>query len=142
ITDHKQYDPATGNVTSQTDGAGAQTLYQYDARGNLARASRYVPNDATHPCCTMLANWNYTYDTNFPDKVTAITPMTAEGNPMPNYAAWTYEYNGPTETAPSALKNVRRYNTTRTNTETIASYVHDAKGHTLSVIDRVGHTTS
>jgi len=142
VTDHAQYDVATGNVTSTTDGSGAQTSYQYDGRGNVTRVSRSVPNDAFHPCCTMPANWNYAYDTSFPDQVSSITPTTAEGNPLTSYAAWTYEYYGPAEPAPGALKIVRRYNSSRTATENMASYTYDAKGHMLTAADNLGRASS
>lgn len=142
ITDHADYD-ASGNVTSALDGTNFwRTWYQYNTRGNVAVVTRYVPSDAAHMCCTMLGNWNYTYDSDYPDQVSAITPTTQEGNAMTTFPAWVYEYNSTSETAPGAIKRVKRYNTSRTATETMATYTYDAKGHILTATDNLGRTSS
>jgi len=137
ITDHAQYD-ATGNVTSATDGGGAQTLYQYDSRGNVSKVSRHVPTIFPAPCCDVVDDWNYTYDPNFPDQVATITPADPTGAPLTNFASWAYDYNLPSENAPGAIKRVKRYNMSRTATETMATYTYDAKGHVIFGTDNLG----
>jgi RHS repeat-associated protein len=123
ITDHAQYD-ASGNVLSSTDGAGKTTTYQYDARGNVSTMTRGG------------VTWSYTYDSNYPDQVSAITPG------QTNFAAWKFDYNLPSETAPGALKRRSRYNVGRTYTQPLAEYVYDAHGRVTSVTDELGHVSA
>lgn len=123
ITDHAQYDVATGSPTSTTDGAGVQTSYQYNSRGNVAVLTRSG------------VSWFYAYDANYTDLVSTITPKDSSGNILTNFASWLYEYNAPGDTAPGALKRVKRYNITRTATQTMAEYVYDAKGHVNSATE-------
>ena len=122
ITDHATYD-GNGNVLYATDGAGTTTGYQYDARQNLSALTRGG------------MTWSYTYDANYPDQVSTVTPKDGNGNVVTNFPSWAYDYNLPGETAPGALKRVKRYNTTRTFTETLAEYAYDAKGHIMSATD-------
>ena len=126
ITDHAQYD-INGNPTALTTVGYAVTYYQYDSRGNISVKTRYENSGRI--------DWFYTYDPTYPDKVSTITPKDSNGNVATNYASWIFDYNAPTEAAPGALKRVRRYNTTRTATQTLAEYAYDAKGHVTSITD-------
>lgn len=142
ITDHAQYD-GNGNTTSTFDGTNLwQIGYQYNSRGNVTLETKFLSDDATRACCPVPGNWIYTYDTNYPDQIASVTPMTPDGHPLTNYSAWLYEYNQPTEAAPGALKRVKRYNSSRTTTETMMTYAYDAKGHVLSETDNLGHVST
>jgi len=125
ITDYASYDPVTGNVLSSTDGAGVTTTYQYDGRGNISIVGKGG------------VSFYYTYDANYPDQVSTITPKDFSGNMLTNYASWSFDYNSPTEATPGALKRVKRYNSSRTATQTMAEYVYDAKGHVTSATDEL-----
>jgi len=120
ITDHAQYDAASGNVTSSTDGAGVTTTYQYDGRGNVSVMNRGG------------VSWFYTYDPAYPDQVSTITPKDPYGNVLTNFASWVYEYCGPGDPAPGALKRAKRYDRPHTTTQTMAEYTYDGKGHVLT----------
>ena len=124
ITDHAQYD-ARGNPILLSDGSGG-AIFQYDGRDNITVMTTY-PGEQV--------NWYYTYDSNYPDQVSTITPKDSQGNIKTNFASWLVEYNLPTETAPGALKALKRYDTARSTTQPIAQFVYDAKGHITSATD-------
>jgi RHS repeat-associated protein len=130
VTDHAQYDVTTGNLTSTIDGAGVQTSYQYDSRGNIAVVTKSG------------VSWFYTYDANYPDSVAMITPKDSAGNILTNFASWAYEHYAPGDPAPGALKRVKRYNTSRTATQTMAEHAYDAKGHLISATDEFYRVTT
>lgn len=117
VTDHAQYDAAGNQIWS--DGIS----YQYDARGNVTVVTRSP------------VNWFLTYDANYPDQLSTITPKNSSGTILNNFASWIFEYNAPNEAAPGALKRVKRWNADRTTAQTMTEYTYDAKGHVISSTD-------
>src|SRR5207253_2729490 len=70
-----------------------------------------------------------------PDQLSTITPKNSSGTILNNFASWILEYNSPGETAPGALKRVKRWNTGHSTTQTMAEHVYEAKGHIVSSTD-------
>jgi RHS repeat-associated protein len=120
------FDPVTGLVISETMQAGNTVSYTYSARGNVATAT---PGVSGGPI------WTYTYDSNYPDSISAITSSQPS-----QWAGWKYlYYNGVNGGPPGALMQVNRVGTDGVTITTVATFSYDAKGHATSHIDSLGN---
>lgn len=103
------------------------TSYSYDARGNVAGIAFGGYSGAS---------WSYTYDTNYPDFVSKITPSQPT-----QWPGWKFRYNSPSETPPGALAEVDRINNDGVTSTAVATYIYDAKGHLAIATDANGVIT-
>jgi RHS repeat-associated protein len=123
VNNYSNYD-VLGQLTSETTPFGTRS-YNYNSRGNVASMT-----DAA-------ATWTYTYDANFPDKVTSII-----SNLPGIWSGWVYEYNPPGTTAAGALAKVFRIRSDGPAKDLFATYVYDAHGHVTSFTDVNGLVTT
>lgn len=118
---HTLYTPE-GWVQQQTDEAGVKSYYTYDSAGNLTSVTKDYQG-------TTAVRYDYTYDPNFPGKVTSITPKNpSTGAVNPDWQAWQYDYYQSGSTAPGALHHVYRVDSDGVTLETLATYEYDALG--------------
>src|SRR5262249_23623105 len=130
---HTDYN-SDGTIQVSTDGAGVRTAFIYNPNGTPAQITR----DYQGPWAV---RFDYTYDPNFPEKVTSITPKNpSTGQVNPDWQAWQYEYYQVGDPSPGALKFVKRVKSDAT-VETIATYVYDARGRVTSQTSATGGVT-
>jgi RHS repeat-associated protein len=116
--------------TSYTDGLGKITRHEYDARGNVTRATDALSHnyDFTYDADDNLLTrtnplgqtWTYTYDAR--GNVTAMTPPTGPGTQL------TYHANGTIETIRDPNGNT-------------TAFSYDAKGNLIRTTDPLGGET-
>jgi RHS repeat-associated protein len=117
-----------------TDSVGVQTLHSYNAQGNPLS----VTNDYGGPTAV---RFDYTYDADFPEKVTAVLPKNpANGQPDVAWQGWQYEYWPPGSTAPGALRHVRRL-TDGLVPSLVASYEYNTRGQVTRQTSATGGMT-
>jgi RHS repeat-associated protein len=127
---------ADGAIQQFIDAVGVKTYYTYTANGSPLTVTRdYQGSNAVR--------LDYTYDTNFPAKVTSITPKNPSTNVVdPTWQAWQYDYYQPADPAPGALHHVYRVESNGTTLDTLATYAYDAHGRITSATSATGGVTS
>jgi RHS repeat-associated protein len=126
---------ADGSVQLSTDEVGVKTFYTYTGQGRVASVTKDYQG-------TSAVRFDYTYDTNFPEKVTSVLPKDpSTGAYDGNWQGWVYDYYAPGSTAPGALHHVYRVRTDGVTLDTMTTYAYDAKGRVLSTTDAVGSVT-
>ncbi|HEY3052050.1 MAG TPA: RHS repeat-associated core domain-containing protein, partial [Thermoanaerobaculia bacterium] len=124
-----------GTVQLATDEAGVKTYYTYAGQGRVASVTKDYQGGLT-------VRFDYTYDTNFPEKVISIIPKNpTTGTYDPKWQGWQYDYYAPGSVAPGALYHVYRLRDDGVTTETMATYTYNAKGKVTSVTDAAGSVT-
>ena len=127
---------ADGSVATSTDEMGVRTDYTYAGQGRIASVTK-----AAH-IWWMAVRYDYTYDTNFPEKVTSILPKIGHtGANNPDWQGWKYDYYAPGSAAPGSLHHVYRVKNDGVTTETMATYVYDTKGRVTQVTETAGGLT-
>jgi RHS repeat-associated protein len=131
-TIHTDYS-ADGAVQMQVDEVGVKTYYTYDAQGNvLSDTEDYQGPNAVR--------YDYTYDPNFPGRVTAITPRNpTTGQVDPNWQAWRFDYYQAGDPAPGAPHHVYRVQKNGTTLDVVKTYAFDSHGRPTSVTDAEGN---
>ena len=133
-TQHVVYN-ADRSVAQVTDEVGVITSYTYGPNARISSVTKDVGGPQT-------VRWDYTYDPNFPSKVTSIIPrVPSTGAYDPNWQGWKYDYYQAGTTAPGALFHVCRLQNDGVTAETIVTYVYNSRGQVMSVTDAVGATT-
>jgi len=116
---------------------GVITAYAYLPTGGYVRS---VTRDYRGPN-TGVVRFDYTYDTNFPMRVTAITPKNpSSGAVDPTWQAWKYDYYQAGSNAPSALYHVYRVEDNLT-LDTVATYAYDTHGRVTKYTSATGAIT-
>jgi RHS repeat-associated protein len=125
---------ANGLPLLVTDPVGVQTSYTYNAQGSPLTVTR----DYGGPTAV---RFDYTYDANFPEKVTAVLPKNpANGQPDVAWQGWQYEYWPPGSSAPGALRHA--YRVRRTGVlEAMSTYEYNSKGQITKFIGATGAVT-
>jgi RHS repeat-associated protein len=127
---------ADGSPDLITDEVSVKTKYTYNANGTVATITRNYQG-------TGAVRYDYSYDTNFPEKVTVIVPKNpSTGVRDPNWQEWRYDYNPPNSTAAGALWHVYRVRDDGTTIDTMATYTYNAAGQVLSATDASGAVTN
>ncbi len=126
---------ADGSVQQVIDEVGGRTFYApYNPNGTPTSITR----DHQGP---QAIRFDYTYDPNFLEKVTSITPRNpSTGLVDPDWQAWQYEYWQAGSPAPGALRFVKRVKSDAT-LETIASYTYNSRGQISSQTSGTGGVT-
>lgn len=125
-----------GSPDLVTDEVSIKTKYTYNANGTVATITRNYQG-------TGAVRYDYSYDANFPEKVTMIVPKNpSTGVRDPNWQEWRYDYNPPNTTAAGALWHVDRVESDGTTIDTIATYSYNPAGQVLSVTDASGAITN
>ena len=125
---------ADGSIQSVTDEVGIRTNYTYDSQGHVLTVARDVTHNGPRT--------DYTYDTNFPDKVATVTVKNPSTNQVdPNWQSWRYDYYQTTDAAPGALHHVYRVENDGTTLDTVATYTYDSHGRITQQITATGATT-
>jgi RHS repeat-associated protein len=128
---------ADGSPDLITDEVGIKTKHTYNANGTVATITRNYQGTGA------MVRYDYSYDTNFPEKVIAIVPKNpSTGVRDSNWQEWRYDYNPPNTTAAGALWHVYRVETNGTTIDTIATYTYNPAGQVLSVTDASGAVTN
>ncbi|MGH9315575.1 MAG: RHS repeat-associated core domain-containing protein [Thermoanaerobaculia bacterium] len=124
-----------GSVQQVTDQVGVKTYYTYNTQGSVTSVTRdYQGSQAVR--------FDYTYDTNFPEKVASITPRDpATGLVNPDWQAWRYDYYPPGSPAPGALFHVYRVQNDGATLDTLTTYEYNAKGQVTKVTRPLGGAT-
>lgn len=124
-----------GSTDQITDQVGVKTKYTYNANGTLAIIRSNYQG-------TGEVRYDYSYDTNFPEKVTQIVPKNSSGVRSTIWQEWHYDYYAPGSTAPGALFHVYRVSSDGATTDTIATYTYNSAGQVLTVTDASGAVTT
>jgi len=123
---------ADRSIQLQTDEVGVKTYYTYTPLAGVAS----VTKDYQGP---LAVRFDYTYDPNFPNKITSILPKNPTTNAYdPNWQGWQYDYYQPGSAAPGALFHVYRLHDDGTTRDTVATYEFDTHGRVTAVTDATG----
>src|ERR1700688_4296548 len=134
-TQHTDYYP-DGSIQKVIDAVGVATYLTYDPLGNVLSLTQ----DYQGPSAV---RYDFTYDPNFPGRVTSITPRNpGTGLTDPAWQAWRYDYLQAGDPAPGRLHHVFRVERDGATLDTMATYSYDSQGRVLSVTDADGATTS
>ncbi len=130
---HTDYN-ADGSVQQSRDEKLISTSYTYDSPGRVLSVAR----DTGHG----FPRTDYTYDPNFPDKVTAVTVKNPSTNQVdPNWQSWQYDYYQQGDPAPGASHHVYRIQSDGVTRDIVATYVYDAHGRITQQITASGAQT-
>jgi RHS repeat-associated protein len=125
-----------GLTQQDTDGRGIKTYYTYNSDTSVATITRDYQG-------TQAVRFDYAYDSNFPGKVTEITPKNpSTGAVNPDWQASRYDYYQSGSTAPGALYHVYRVESDGSTLDTLATYTYNAAGQVLTVTDATSGVTS
>jgi RHS repeat-associated protein len=117
---HTDYN-ADGSIQQSRDEKLIWTTYTYDSQGRVTSVTRNATQNGPRS--------EYTYDSIFPDKVTAVTVKNPSTNQVdPNWQSWQYDYYQQGDPAPGALHHVYRIQSDGVTRDTVATYVYDAHG--------------
>jgi RHS repeat-associated protein len=133
-TRSKSYD-ADGRLQLVTDEVGVNTLFIYDAGGNVASITRdYQGPNAVR--------FDYAYDPVYREKPVSITPRNPSTNQLdPNWQGWRYDYYQPGDPAPGALHHVYRVENDGVTSDLIGTFTYDSAGRVLSQTSASGGVT-
>lgn len=124
-----------GSVKLQTDEVGVKTLYTYLSLGRVGSVTRDYEG-------TYAVMYVYTYDAEFPEKVTTIIPYDPETLAVdPNWQGSKYDYYPVGSAAPGALHHVYRLHGDAVTADLMTTYTYDTKGRMASATDGAGATT-
>jgi RHS repeat-associated protein len=123
------------SIQMVTDEVGVKTYYAYTGQGRVAS----ITKDYQGP---LAVRFDYTYDANFPSKVTSVLPKNpSTGAYDTTWQGWKYDYYQTGSAAPGSLWHVLRVRDDGTTTDTIATYEYDSHGRVTSVTDATGGRT-
>jgi RHS repeat-associated protein len=126
---------ADNSIQMVTDEVGVKTFYSYTTQGRVAA----ITKDYQGP---LAVRFDYTYDTNFPAKVTSVLPKNPTTSAYDtNWQGWKYDYYQAGSAAPGSLWHVLRVRDDATTTDTIATYEYDSQGRVTSVTDATSGRT-
>ena len=127
---------ADGTAQNSIDESGIKTSYTYNSNGTVATITRDDQG-------AQAVRFDYAYDTNFPEKVTSITPKNpSTGLVDSNWQAWQYDYYQAGSTAAGALHHVYRVRSDGTTLDTLSTYTYNSAGQVLAVTDGAGGVTT
>lgn len=131
---HTDYN-ADGSPQLVIDPAGIKTAYTYDGAGRVLTVTRDYQGSTP-------VRFDYTYDTNFPNNVAAITPKDpSTGNVNSDWQAWQYDYYAAGSNAPGALHHTYRVQSDGTTLDTLAAYEYDTGGRITRQTSATGGQT-
>src|SRR5262249_13171426 len=90
-----------GSPTSVTDEAGVATYYYYNNLPYYTLRSRWL--DVGGP---LEVHFDYTYDSQFPDKVTSVVPHRPDGTLNVDWQARQFDYYQAADSSPGSLHHV------------------------------------
>lgn len=132
-----------GTMSQETRNSGSQasaTAYTYLPDGRLLTASNFFPLNPNDP--NGYLRRDYTYDPNFPNAVTSITPMnTATNLRDPNWQAWRYDYYQAGSTSPGSLFHAYRVRDDGVTLDDIATYEYNARSQVTRQTSASGAAT-
>src|SRR6202011_967662 len=86
--------------------------------------------------------FDYTYDPNFPGKITSALPKDPATNLYnTNWQGWQYNYYQAGSAAPGAPWHVLRVRDDGTTTDLVATYEYDSHGRVTAATDATGGRT-
>jgi RHS repeat-associated protein len=126
---------ADNSIQMVTDEVGVKTLYSYTTQGRVVSVTKDYQG-------SLAVRFDYTYDTNFPAKVTSVLPKNPTTSAYDtNWQGWKYDYYQTGSTAPGSLWHVMRVRDDGTTTDTMATYEYDSHGRVTSVTDATSGRT-
>jgi YD repeat-containing protein len=126
---------ADGSVQMSTDETGVKTYYTYGPRGNVLGVTRDYQGSTA-------VRFEYTYDPNFPDQVTSVTPVNpSTGLYDPNWQATRSDYYQAGSNAPGQLYRTYRVLNDGVTTEVTGTNEYDTKGRLTRTTDARGAVT-
>jgi RHS repeat-associated protein len=122
--------PLTANGLPTTSPSGT-AMFAFNSAGQVVSITRTINQQSV--------TWRYTYDTNFPTRVSEVIPYDNNSLRSTRWPGFRYEYF---PTLPGGrLSAIKRYRTDNTTLDTLVYYSRDSAGRIISVTDAAVHQT-
>ena len=127
---------ADGSIAHTIDEVGVQTSYTYNSNGTIATLTR----DDGGPDAV---RFEYSYDTNFPEKVIAMIPKDPSSGGLDlDWQGQKFDYYQAGSTAPGTLFHVYRVRNDGSTLDTLATYTYNSKGQVETITSATGGITT